>query len=494
MSSLKERKEAFVSNLSGGEIWEINVVTSIALVGYFSSVVLSRYTLLFKKKEKWGLSSLLLDFLLNWIGLLLSITIYADYPLYLACGILIPTALLTVLYYSPSRSFNKTKQEKQLTERSYLPKKPFITAYRGGMLIITALAILGVDFKIFPRRFAKVETWGTSLMDLGVGSFVFSLGIVSARSVLLENFRAKSDSYFRKLKKSLSGTTTSLILASLRLIFVKNLDYQEHVSEYGVHWNFFLTLVLVGPLAISIEPLFKIAPRCTISIIISLTYEWFICKKEGFLNFLLLAPRTNLISANREGIFSLIGYFSIYLAGQSTGFYLLPSKPSKNNLFTPGAKNSIVSSEKWKPSIIQNLTTVTPIQGLITWFIVYFSLFNFVLANHDYNVSRRLANLPYVLWVCSYNTGFLVFYSIIDELINSSDASYDEKISISLESINSNGMILFLLSNISTGIVNLSINTLDASPGVSIAVLITYSSVIAIAGGILYHYKIFIKL
>lgn len=43
---------------------------------------------------------------------------------------------------------------------------------------------------------------------------------------------------------------------------------------------------------------------------------------------MLFAPRTNLLSANKEGIVSLSGYLSIHLLGLSTGTMILPPSPS----------------------------------------------------------------------------------------------------------------------------------------------------------------------
>lgn len=45
-------------------------------------------------------------------------------------------------------------------------KKLFVSNYRAYLLLSTSIAILGVDFVIFPRRFAKTEAFGTSLVRI----------------------------------------------------------------------------------------------------------------------------------------------------------------------------------------------------------------------------------------------------------------------------------------------------------------------------------------
>ena len=85
-------------------------------------------------------------------------------------------------------------------------------------MVITCLAILAVDFKIFPRRFAKTETWGTSLMDLGVGSFVFSSGLVSSRQ--------PNASVGEQLLTAFRSSAGILSLGILRMVITKAVDYQ----------------------------------------------------------------------------------------------------------------------------------------------------------------------------------------------------------------------------------------------------------------------------
>ena len=490
MSTLKQRKEDFVTGFNGGSITEINAVTSTALVTYISWNLLKNSTLIHSEKSN---VQYMIDFALNWVALLLSVTIYAGDPYLLNTLILLP-CLLAFTYgklSSSNKPSNSTYNKKRTNSQGFLlEKKPYITAYRGGMLILTAIAILAVDFPIFPRRFAKVETWGTSLMDLGVGSFVFSNGIVSSRT-LLKNLSLKSKpSFVRNAFNALKSGGTLLFLGLLRLFFVKNLEYQEHVTEYGVHWNFFITLSLLPLILTLIDPITRIIPRCAIAIFISCIYEWLLLKDDHTLNFLILADRNGFFSANREGICSFLGYCSIFLWGQNTGFYLLGNRPTLNNLYKPSTQDLVVGSRK--PSTWDYWTSVTPLTGLCIWSTVFIVISQLVFHCHPYNASRRFANLPYTLWVITYNLLFLTGYCLTDKIFNNFSENY--KVAESLESINANGLFLFLLANVSTGLVNMSMVTIDSSTVISLLVLLAYCSFIAVVSILLYRRRIFIKL
>ena len=75
---------------------------------------------------------------------------------------------------------------------------------------------------------------------LGVGSFVFVNGVVSTES------RKGNDEIcankLKYLRKAFSDALPLVVLGFLRLASVKASGYHEHVTEYGLHWNFFFTL------------------------------------------------------------------------------------------------------------------------------------------------------------------------------------------------------------------------------------------------------------
>lgn len=481
MSTLKQRKEQFVTGLEGGSIQEVNLITSLALTTYFCWKLINSAN---NDKE----INPILDFALNWISLLLSLTIYAD-DIPLLSFFLVAPCLTYYIYskFAPGKLTGVKRRNIKHEDKPFgLVKKPYITAYRSGMLILTCIAILAVDFPIFPRRFAKVETWGTSLMDLGVGSFVFSNGLVSTRSLLKSTKKAPIS---KRLISAFRSGGTLLGLGLLRLYFVKNLEYQEHVTEYGVHWNFFITLSLLPIILVLIDPIAEIIPRFVIALVISGVYEWYLVKDDTFLTYLILADRTDIFSSNREGIVSFVGYCAIFLWGQSTGLYLLGNVPTLNNLYK---RSTTPLDSKKKYNTWDRMTTVSPLTGLFIWFIVLIGLGQITFALHPLNISRRFANLPYTIWVVAYNLGFLAMYCAIDKLFQTDNMK--NSLPLSLESMNTNGLILFLLANISTGLINMSMSTLDAGNGLSMAVLIGYCAFMAAVSMGLFKYKIFIRL
>lgn len=493
MSSLKERKEQFVSGLAGGTTAEIYAVTSVALVAYAVWSLVQTRTSLWRNG---GVGAFLADFGLNWGGLLLAITLYGLLPLALSVGLAVPAVVYVVTsepLASPNRELPAAAAAAAAAKRgkntvpNALPKHAYLTVYRLGMIIITCLAILAVDFEVFPRRFAKVETWGTLLMDLGVGSFVFSMGLVSSRAVIKRASNPQQLLWGQMVLKLLRDALPLLVLGAIRLVLVKNLDYQEHVSEYGVHWNFFFTLGFLPPMLALLEPVMAVVPRVVVALLCGYVYELCLFNVDGLRQYILLAPRVDLLSANKEGVFLFVGYLLIFLSGQSCGWFLLPSAPTPGNFLRPISAGPV--------SWFARNTTILPTTGLLLFSFGFHALLSYLNHHYLYGVLRRLANFPYVIWVNAYNTTFLLGFRLVEQVFFGSGlAGYDQRVPASLEAINRNGLAVFLLANLLTGAVNMSINTLDALPATAIAVLAAYALTIAATAAFLHSKRLYIKL
>jgi phosphatidylinositol glycan class W len=454
----------------------------------------------------YGTAPLLVDFLLNVGAILSAITLYSSAPLLLNILLICP-ALVVCLGSKRSRTQQKLKTPGVSSKKSNgaaggskatqdsldaIPLRPFLTMYRGAMLVITCLAILAVDFRVFPRRFAKVENWGTSLMDLGVGSFVFSAGLVSARSVLRDLVSSASKQPLpRRLYLSIRHSIPLLALGLIRFYSVKGLDYAEHVTEYGVHWNFFFTLALLPPFVEIFHSLTALIPSYeALSLLVAVGYQ-VILESTDLKGYILVSPRgPSWLSKNREGVFSFIGYLAIFLAGRATGLRVIHRDPLASHK-TPGQAR--------KRLLIQ----------LAIWSSIWIALFTF---NSTYvlglgagiPVSRRLANMPYVLWVVAFNNAQLLLFCLLETVFfpfvhRAPDKSSEEErgtfaTSRIMRAFNKNGLAVFLLANLLTGAVNLGMNTLDAGTAMAMAVLIVYAGVLSGIALVLDHWNVKLKL
>lgn len=343
-------------------------------------------------------------------------------------------------------------------------------------MIITCLAILAVDFRIFPRRFAKVENWGSSLMDLGVGSFVFSAGVVAARPILKMISSNRKTTFASQLYTSAKHSLPLLALGFVRLWSVKGLDYAEHVTEYGVHWNFFFTLAFIPPFVVLFQSFFAVIPSyALLSLLLGSLYQ-IVLETTNLKAFILTASRTDLFSQNREGIFSFIGYLAIFLSGQATGTYLLP-------------RNLIPTTPALKPTGFQQRLAL--LRRLALWSTVWILLF-LSTTNYRYGlglqISRRLANLPYVLWVAAFNCCQITAFCIIESIFfpsvyravdrGTEEKEIDKATSKVLRAYNRNGLGVFLVANLLTGLVNLVLPTLTMDRLQAMGVLGLYAVVL----------------
>lgn len=480
-------------------------------VGAFVWSVLQARQIFFKPYTSVGF---VLDYFLNVVAILLAITLYANSTSLLIALLLAPALLVyalppvagrrkkkpqlppAALSKDDNNDHNAATARGATASLDLLSTKPFLTFFRGSILIITCLAILAVDFRIFPRRFAKVETWGTSLMDLGVGAFVFSAGIVAARPVLKERALQKNHAsttqgrlLYRRLGDSVRHSLPLLVLGIIRLLSVKGLDYAEHVSEYGVHWNFFFTLSLLPPFVAVFQSALNFIPSyAALAVILGVVYQ-VVLESTHLKAYILTAPRTDLFSKNREGIFSFVGYLAIFLAGQDTGMYVLPR----------GLSPRIVTSGKNQRTRL--------LMTMAAWSCAWSALY-FLVTDYHYGagvtVSRRLANLPYILGVSCLATWQLFAYCLIETICfpafySATDAraekeAYETATSRVARAYNRNGLAIFLLANLMTGLVNMTVPTLDVGSLSSMGILLAYSAILtAIAVGLDAH-NITIKL
>ena len=190
--------------------------------------------------------SFLFDYAAVVLPGILLFTVLAGYSWYL----LVPTLLLslTIVIYSSSRTQTVPKASLGDAFNSPYPRRvPFGTLARTYVNLFTAIAILAVDFPIFPRRLAKAETYGTGLMDVGVGAFLLANAGTAPEARYPERFSSNHSlkSYLKMLVLTGRYVLPLFVLGLVRLAAVKSTDYQEHVTEYGVHWNFFFTVAVV---------------------------------------------------------------------------------------------------------------------------------------------------------------------------------------------------------------------------------------------------------
>ncbi|XP_063358180.1 uncharacterized protein LOC134647789 [Cydia amplana] len=399
----------------------------------FFTIQCSLYCCIGHRRAGW--QQYLLEFSVIVLPLIAVHTILADYLLHLNLIIFFVLLLEYVKNYSKIyivRSF--TKLNSFGTQYLHL-----VSIIRALTYLITVLCILAVDFKCFPRYLAKTERFGYSLMDTGVGLFVLISGIVHKD---LKKDNLKSIVYGNAVLISVL-----LLLGVVRFWSVKQLDYQEHVTEYGVHWNFFFTLAVCK--FISTVLLFCSNRALLFSILTVFVHEvllWYSLQDWVFSD----EPRSSLLSANREGISSCLGYVSMYL-------------------FAAHLKTEL------------NNRTVTRLRLLCKMVLGSILLWAISQMIHLYRpASRTLANAGYCLYLEAVFLSISTFMYIIEVLFQNPENKLYFDLPEILCIVNWNGLIYFLVGNLATGMINLSMRTLLVSTSSAIVIFVLYMTFLLI--------------
>ncbi|KAF8752180.1 hypothetical protein RHS01_07880 [Rhizoctonia solani] len=363
MTAYKQEKEDFVSGNNGSTVYHINAISTVALASvalYFT--LQSRVA--FPSRLSAGSGSRLMElsaeYLLLIVPLVLSLTLFANHPLSLTFLLLFPAFAIhralpplpppaqgsllpppspsltrspspsptptrtehSSIYVIPTPNLTPTPRQSAFPKAPpsntiHVPPLPALTTYRAHMMLMTVIAILAVDFPVFPRALSKCESWGVSVMDLGVGSFVFSQGVVSAVPVIKNPGLLKNP----VLPRSLLRLRRLSIVSAWPITSPGGQG--NGVPKYGVHWNFFITLALLPPLSVMFSPPHRIRTSITFR-----TVHQTLLTNTSLQDWALGNNRTNLFNQNKEGIVSFVGYLSIHLLGMAIGTLILPPSPT----------------------------------------------------------------------------------------------------------------------------------------------------------------------
>jgi phosphatidylinositol glycan class W len=583
--SLKLQKEAFVTGHSGGTPLEILVICLMAPIGILFCLELQQHcgtaVLQSNARAVIAVEALVLLFPM----MLCQTDLFWPYGCIVALVELVAALGLRhrrrsvsrsrrvshvpvdgAVHGSTIRTISTITQQQQTVTTKMLD---FLTAYRSTVLVMTIIAILAVDFHIFPRRHAKTETSGYGLMDIGAASFVISAGFVSsyARSAYEDkanmsmsssgagedddNTSSMTASYVLAFTwKAMQRSLPILSLGAIRLVATKGVDYQEHVSEYGVHWNFFLSLAVVAQLSVClrllqravgkavkkykmvaillskqqiIDLVFLLAPWIYMMIYQRLLSKWGLqsmvenaersYRHSSSIDFFAVFDETSLCGqmlgvtlqflcdmfyANREGLLGSLSYLCLHCMSEDIAKFCIwaPSKePTQSTGTCPSTNgNGNLSSPKRE----------MPSGGRILAVCVGLWKIHLILVNvFEVEVSRRSMNLTFVTWSLAHNMTilylcWLAFYLGADDALplvdwgnnNNKHAQRNRReVEVSVtgrptnmlifRAMNHHGLLIFLVANLLTGIVNLSINTLSSTKAEALFILALYLSCVA---------------
>ena len=435
--SYKQQKEAFVTGHTGTTMFELAIAGLLFPASCFFYLSLRNSLSSLPTATFWP--AFPLEFFCLVLPTILSMTLLADATTPLVIFLVALGSTLALLH-PPTPSTPVAAPN----DRTTAARATHITYFRSGIMLATCCAILAVDFPVFPRRFVKTEDYGQSLMDLGVGAFVVSGGLVSKMTRVSTTIASAVS-----LKTELLRVVPIFGLGLVRIAIVYGVDYQEHVSEYGVHWNFFFTLACLSMMTILFER--TVWTFCFAPWVAKQSPRWPLLQPMllGGLGLGVLAwhqyrisfggieawvssgeERRTLLDANKEGVTSTLGFFGLHLL--ATGWGCWERQRTQNNTKKDNkGSGQGVWHRRW-----YQYGTLAGVALAVGWLVSYGDG-----AIVGLRPSRKMANATYCLWVFVHNMGILV---LLEEVVGCFGAR-GGVVAVLVTAINRNQLAVFLI-------------------------------------------------
>lgn len=198
------------------------------------------------------------------------------------------------------------KMNKERKDEIQSVRFPFLSYFKGFVCICTCTAIMQCDMPLmFPRHQLKAEDYGWALMDVGVSATMIGSGLAN-KLIVTHRDTKKGKSFLTELIQAITGNLGVCLGASVRFVLLKGIDYHDHVTEWGTHWNFFLTIACLNVWSVFIRSSkYVMYYGFGMLIVFELWQQHYDMK-----TYIWHGPRDDMISANREGIISLPGYMA----------------------------------------------------------------------------------------------------------------------------------------------------------------------------------------
>lgn len=279
-------------------------------------------------------------------------------------------------------------------------------------------------------------------MDFGVGAVAFAVGLVA------KNERVQP-----------ARLLFVVALGVVRLVTVKAMGYPEHETEYGVHWNFFFTIAVLQLFSSVCAAHDYASLGGALALLVAYQAQ---LQSPAFVVAMLHGPRDTLLMANREGVASLITHSTIMAFAVVVRRRALSAPGAQRVLRTLGALGACVAV------LGASLLLQEQSRRLVRAFVR--------ARARTAHARARQGNLPYVAWVCVMST-LLLF--VLDNI--AAERGRRAKASSVLDDVNKYMLATFLVANLLTGLVNVSVDSMRVAPGAARALLVLYLVVVLLS-------------